>query len=58
MGWGVSDYPEPPEFDVPFCPICGSECETLYKIDGEIKGCDQCVDVLDAWAYLLEGEEE
>lgn len=27
------------------CPICDStECEKVYKSDGEIIGCDQCID--------------
>ena len=30
MGWGVHDYPEPPEEPMPVCPECGEECDTLY----------------------------
>lgn len=33
----------------PICPLCGSECQTIYKADGEIVGCDNCVDSFDAY---------
>lgn len=34
----------------PICPICGEECETIYKDAqlGNIIGCDECVDALSA----------
>lgn len=31
-----------------FCPLCGEPCETIYKCDGEIVGCDNCVEAFDA----------
>lgn len=32
------------------CPVCGKTCDTLYKQqDGEIFGCENCVEVMDAW---------
>ena len=34
------------------CPICGYECETFYKQDGEILGCDICVDKVDAYEEM------
>ena len=42
---------EPPEkeYDPPVCPVCGKECDTVYKRDGEILGCDVCVRSYDAW---------
>ena len=39
---------KPPEY--PICPICGQECETIYRDrDYEIFGCDECVKTYDAW---------
>lgn len=34
------------------CPICGYACETFYKHDGEIIGCDICVDKVDAYEEM------
>lgn len=52
MGWGVHDYPEPPEQDMPICPECGEECETIYRgRDGQILGCENCVDELNAYDW-------
>ena len=36
-----------PEY--PKCPVCGKECEKIYKHDAEIIGCDECIQVQDAW---------
>lgn len=48
--YGHQDNPYPPEKpDYPCCPICGQECETIYKIDNEIVGCDQCMTTRNAW---------
>ena len=34
----------------PHCPICGSECETLFKDKtGVVFACDECVEKQDAW---------
>lgn len=50
----VRDIPEPdleprePE-EMPKCPCCGWECNTLYRArGGEIVGCENCIDTLDA----------
>lgn len=33
----------------PRCPVCGSECETVYKDKmGDILGCDECLTAHDA----------
>lgn len=33
----------------PICPVCGAECETIYKDTyGEIVGCDECLTAHDA----------
>ena len=48
--WGHQDNPFPPDDpDYPCCPICGQECEAIYKIDNEIVGCDQCMTTRNAW---------
>ena len=34
----------------PRCPICGAECETLFKDkSGVVFACDECVEKQDAW---------
>jgi len=43
-------YPDGKEPTYPRCPICGEECETIYKSkDYEIVGCDCCIRMTDAW---------
>lgn len=43
----------PPEPNPVFCPICGAECEKIFKDkDGEIFGCEECVEECDAWEAL------
>lgn len=33
----------------PRCPVCGAECETIYKNDSlDIVGCDECLTGYDA----------
>ena len=50
----VRDIPEPDleprELEeMPKCPCCGWECNTLYRArGGEIVGCENCIDALDA----------
>lgn len=47
---------EPPEYFVPTCPVCGEECEMLYKdYLHTVLGCDVCLTVVDAPEYW-EGE--
>ena len=53
---GLRDYPDPPDYKVPCCPICGEQCEIIYKDKwGNICGCDDCIDALDAWEVLGDG---
>ena len=34
----------------PRCPVCGEECDTVYKdIYGDVFGCDECVKTKSAW---------
>ena len=43
-------YPDGKEPAYPICPICGEECETIYKNkDHEIVGCDECIRTIEAW---------
>lgn len=43
-------YPDGKEPPCPICPVCGEECETIYKDRyGAIAGCDVCVETRDAW---------
>ena len=47
---GLLNYPDAPEYEVPHCPVCGQECEVLYRNRyGEVIGCDDCVESVDAW---------
>ena len=55
------DLPErplvpPEEPPTPVCPICGGECDTYFKRDGEIVGCDQCISACNAWEEMEEPE--
>jgi len=36
---------------MPDCPICGAECDSYHvaKRSGEIVGCDECLESIDAW---------
>lgn len=42
-------YPPNYRADVPRCPVCGNECETIYKdVYMTIVGCDLCIEACDA----------
>jgi hypothetical protein len=43
-------YPDD-SFQIPHCPVCGSECSTIYRVRflDEIIGCDECLVSSDAW---------
>lgn len=48
---------DPPEYEVPKCPVCGEECETIYKdIRGDVVGCDCCVESIESWTWVEEEE--
>ena len=36
------------EETTPVCPVCGKECESFYKLNYEIVGCDMCIEKVDA----------
>ncbi len=43
-------YPDGKEPRQPVCPICGAECETMYReCHGVYVGCDVCMRTEDAW---------
>lgn len=43
-------YPDGKEPAYPRCPVCGEECETIYKDrERDIVGCDNCLNSVDAW---------
>lgn len=49
---------DPPEASPPKCPVCGEECELVYR-DADLRwvGCDVCLDALDAWSAFGEDDE-
>ena len=50
----MTDYriePPVPDDDIPYCPVCGKECDTVYvDIYDDVIGCDRCVFMEDAYA--------
>ena len=43
-------YPDGKEPKYPRCPVCGEECETVYRDRfGTYVGCDICMETKDAW---------
>lgn len=42
-------HPDGREPEPVLCPLCGGECETIYrtKQDREIVGCDLCIERID-----------
>lgn len=51
-----TDWPDGKEPGYPICPVCGAECETVYKDKlMQIIGCDVCKEI-DAYDAYLEPE--
>lgn len=45
-------YPDGREPEYPICPVCGEECEIIYRDKWlDIVGCDECISTVDAWDY-------
>ena len=44
-------YPDGKESEPVLCPLCGGDCETIYrrKEDREVVGCDLCIEGIDPW---------
>lgn len=41
---------DPPEPEMPRCPVCGAETDTFYRDKHHhIVGCDECICTVDAW---------
>lgn len=54
--FGMPPYDDDPE---PTCPICGNECEIIYKDkDGTEFGCEHCIRTTDAREWAEEHKEE
>lgn len=46
----------PPDEPWPRCPVCGMATDTFYQDrDGDIVGCVECLNKIDAW-YWEDGE--
>lgn len=48
--------------DIPICPNCGSECDTIYIIDGSYR-CENCIDedsqdAYEWWAQKIQDEKD
>lgn len=57
--WVARFNPYPPaDDDCPIFPVCGEECETLYRQGNEILGCDNCIVEVNAWEWQEEQEEQ
>ena len=52
------DPPVPDDY-IPYCPVCGEECDTVYvDLYDDVIGCDQCIEMHDAYEFLYDEEEE
>ena len=53
--WGYPPYDDPEVH----CPLCGKECDTIYKDKfGQECGCENCIVIEDAWDWAEEHKEE
>ena len=49
---------EPDEAVELVCPVCGADCRKYYRnLNGEILGCEECVEEVSAEDYLAEVRE-
>lgn len=49
---------EPPDPVEVVCPVCGADCRKYYRnLNGEILGCEECVEEVSAEDYLDEVRE-
>lgn len=50
--------PDPPESEEILCPLCDATADEFYiSSDGELLGCESCVDKKDAGEWLAEQKE-
>ena len=55
--WDEHGY-EPPSDTEVVCPVCGQDCRWFYRnFNGEILGCEECVEEVSADDYLAEQGE-
>ena len=52
---GMLDYKE--EYKPLTCPECGEECSWIFKKDGSIIGCENCIDQVSADTALEDDYE-
>lgn len=45
----MTGYPDGREPEYPHCPLCGAECEEIYKAGDMTVGCDSCLRKVNAW---------
>lgn len=47
----ATGYPDGIEPETYHCPLCGAECECVFKHkgSGEIVGCENCIESIDPW---------
>lgn len=52
--------------EFPLCPLCGSNADYFYLLDGKVIGCSDCVKAVDymiirkeadSWSDFLKGQE-
>ena len=54
FGLKPGELPFEPEEEIN-CPVCGALCETVYRTqDGEIAGCNVCLEAVDAADWVNE----
>ena len=47
-----------PSPDPVYCPVCGEECETIYKDSyGNVFGCEKCIRAIDAYDWAEDEKE-
>lgn len=50
---GIEPNLDPPEYEVPICPVCGRESDTIYEDkDGQVVACGECIVRRDAWEWM------
>ena len=50
--------PDPPESDEILCPLCDAVADEFYiSCDGDLLGCESCVDKTDAGEWMAKEKE-
>ena len=51
--WFREQRLDQPDYEVPHCPICGRETDTIYEDkDGQVVACGECLVRRDAWEWM------